>query len=399
MKSPDTSNRDASKRALVRQYVFASLVLLLIGAVLGAAAYRFATQESFHTATLPSTDENAPQLIKQGDRIVIPDNSPLRNQLMVVPVGQREVERNLTLPAVVEADPARLVKILPPLAGRITQLKVQLGQRVEKNQPLVVLDSPDLQAAYADYGRDKVQLTQARVNRDRLRGLGTGGGISQKELQQGETDFLSSEAEYQRAEARLRQIGVDPEATDTSRTLTILAPISGSVIDLTVAPGAYWNDPTAPLLTLADLSLVWVTANVPEKDTAHVAKGQAVDVVLAAYPGETFKGQVLFVSDIVDPDTRRTKVRIAFQNPGTRLKPGMFANATFFAPKQVMPIVPATAVVLKDDANQVFVEVAPWTFEARPVEIGFQQNDDVIIRSGVKAGDRVIAKGGVLLND
>jgi cobalt-zinc-cadmium efflux system membrane fusion protein len=394
MKSPDISNR-----LLVRQYAFAGLVPLLIGAVLGAAIYRFATQESFQIVPSPSADENAPQLIKQNDRIVIPDKSPLRNELTVAPVGQREVERNLTLPAVVEADPARLVKILPPLAGRITQLKVQLGQRVEKDQPLAVLDSPDLQAAYADYSRGKVQLANAKRNADRLRGLGVSGGISQKDIQQAETDFLSAQAEYQRAEARLRQIGVDPEASDKLRTLTILAPISGSVIDLTVAPGAYWNDPTAPLMTLADLSLVWVTANLPEKDTSRVAKGQAVDVVLAAYPGETFKGQVLFISDVVDPDTRRTKVRIAFQNPGTRLKPGMFANATFYAPKQVMPIVPVSALVLRDDANHVFVEVASWTFEARPVEISFEQDEQAIIRSGVKASDRVITKGGILLND
>jgi cobalt-zinc-cadmium efflux system membrane fusion protein len=391
--------KSRDNRAIARQYVFASLVLLLIGAGLGAGVYRFATQERFHPAPLPSTDEGAPQFIRQNDRVVIPDSSPLRGQLTVEPVGQKEIERNLALPAVVEADPSRLVKILPPLAGRITQLKVQLGQRVEQNQPLAVLDSPDLQTAYADYGRGKVQLANSQKNRDRLRSIGVGGGIAQKDIQQAETDFLTAGAEFQRAEARLRQIGVDPEATDTSRTVTILAPISGSVIDLTVAPGAYWNDPTQPLMTLADLSSVWVTANVPEKDTSRVAQRQAVDVALAAYPGETFKGQVLFVSDVLDADTRRTKVRIDFNNPGTRLKPGMFANATFFAPKQVVPIVPASALVLKDDANQVFVEVAPWTFEARPVEISFQQGDQAIIRGGLKAGDRVITKGGVLLND
>ncbi|WP_426423616.1 efflux RND transporter periplasmic adaptor subunit [Bradyrhizobium genosp. A] len=389
---------DHPKRPLIRQYVFASLVLLLIGAVAGAIVYRFASREAFH-APLSTVDENAPRLVKQGNRIIIPENSPLRSQLTVASVGQREVERNLILPAVVETDPSRLIKILPPLSGRITQLKVQLGQRVEKTQPLAVLDSPDLQAAYADYGRDKVQVAQAQSNRDRLRALGPSGGVSQKEVQQTETDFLTAQTEYQRAEARLRQIGVDPEVTDRSRTLTILAPIAGSVIDLTVAPGAYWNDATAPLMTLADLSLVWVTANVPEKDTARVAQGQAVDVELAAYPGEIFKGQVLFVSDVVDPDTRRTKVRIAFQNTNARFKPGMFANATFFAPKQVLPIVPAGALVLRDDTNQVFVEVAPWTFEARQVEIGFQQGDQAIVRSGVQAGDRVIVKGGVLLND
>ena len=390
-------NRD--HRTVARQPVFAGLVLLLIGAGLGAGIYRLATQERFRSAPLPNTDDSAPQLVRQNDRIIIPDNSPLRSQLTVEPVSQKEIKRNLTLPAVVEADPARLVKILPPLAGRITQLNVQLGQRVEQHQPLAVLDSPDLQTAYADYGRGRVQLANSQLNRDRLRSLGARGGIAEKDIQQAETDFLTAEAEYQRAEARLRQIGVDPEATETSRILTMLAPISGSVIDLTVAPGAYWNDPTAPLMTLADLSSVWVTANVPEKDTSRVAQGQSVDVILTAYQSETFKGQVLFVSDVLDADTRRVKVRIAFENPGTRLKPGMFANATFFAPKQVAPTVPASALVLKDDTNQVFVEVAPWTFEARPVEIGFQQDAQVMIRSGLRAGDRVIIKGGVLLND
>ena len=390
-------NRD--HRTVARQPVFAGLVLLLIGAGLGAGMYRLATQERFRSAPLPNTDESAPQLVRQNDRIIIPDNSPLRSQLTVEPVSQKEIKRNLTLPAVVEADPARLVKILPPLAGRITQLNVQLGQRVEQHQPLAVLDSPDLQTAYADYGRGRVQLANSQLNRDRLRSLGARGGIAEKDIQQAETDFLTAEAEYQRAEARLRQIGVDPEATETSRILTMLAPISGSVIDLTAAPGAYWNDPTAPLMTLAALSSVWVTANVPEKDTSRVAQGQSVDVILTAYQSETFKGQVLFVSDVLDADTRRVKVRIAFENPGTRLKPGMFANATFFAPKQVAPTVPASALVLKDDTNQVFVEVAPWTFEARPVEIGFQQDAQVMIRSGLRAGDRVIIKGGVLLND
>ena len=139
--------------------------------------------------------------------------------------------------------------------------------------------------------------------------------------------------------------------------MTVVAPMAGSVIDLGVAPGAYWNDATAALMTVADLSTIWVTASVPEKDTALVAKGQSVDVVFSAYPGEVFKGQVLFVSDVLDPDTRRTKVRIAFKNPDTRLKPGMFANVSFYAPVQRVPVVPTSALVLKDDANQVFVEI------------------------------------------
>ena len=159
------------------------------------------------------------------------------------------------------------------------------------------------------------------------------------------------------------------------------------------------NDPTAALITIANLDTIWVTANVPEKDTALVAKGQSADVVFTAYPTETFKGDVLFVSDVLDPDTRRTRVRVAFDNPGTRLKVNMFANATFLSPKQNMVVVPTTALVLKDESDRVFVEVAPWTYEPRTVVVGFQQDDQVVITSGLKAGERIAVKGGVLLND
>jgi cobalt-zinc-cadmium efflux system membrane fusion protein len=394
--APSVIRKSSSERASVRTGLL--IALFLFGSGFGAFVYRVAVNWS-GSSTVASPAEGGPQLVREGKRIVIPEGSPLRGSLTIDAVDEREIERNLILPAVVEADPARLVKVLPPLAGRIMQLKVQLGEQVEQGQPLVVFDSPDLLTAYADYERAKVLLELAVKNRDRLRDLAKTGGAALKDQQQAETDYVTAEVEHQRTDARLKQIGVDPETANKSRTVTIVAPISGSVIDLAAAPGAYWNDSTAPLMTVADLSSIWVTANVPEKDTSVVSKGQSADVVLAAYPGETLKGQVLFVSNVLDPDTRRTKVRIAFQNPATRLKPGMFANATFFSPKQMAPIVPTTALVLKDDANQVFVEVAPWTFEERPVEIRFQQGDMAVVQSGVKAGDRVIVKGGVLLND
>ena len=223
-------------------------------------------------------------------------------------------------------------------------------------------------------------LALALKSRDRERGLQKIGGAADKDLQQAETDYVTAEVEYARATAHLKQIGVsDPDKPDKSQAVTVVSPMDGSVIDLQVAPGEYWNDPTVALMTVADLSTIWVTASVPEKDTSLVAKGQSVDVVFTAYPDEVFKGQVLFVSDVLDPDTRRTKVRIAFENPDTRLRPGMFANVSFYAPTQSVPVVPTSALVLKDDLNQVFVETAPWTFEARTVDIGFQQGDQAVL--------------------
>src|SRR5215471_15100871 len=341
----------------------------------------------------------SPMLLREGARISIPQASPLRGKVTVGMVGQREIQRKLVLPAVVEADPARTVKVLTPVTGRVTDLMVQLGERVVQGQKLAVIDSGDLAQAYADIEKAKSVLTLTKKALDRQLGLEKAGGAAIKDREQAQSDYNQAVAELERSESRLRAMGVPEDQNEQSRLLSLNAPISGSVIDLQVARGAFLNDPTAAIMTIADLGTVWVTANVPEKDTALVTKGQDVNVVFSAYPGEVFAGKALFVSDVLDPDTRRTKVRIAFENPDVRLKPNMFADATFLAPRQTMQVVPTQALVLKNETDRVFVEVAPWTFEARPVEVDFQQGDQAVVESGLKAGEHVVVKGGVLLND
>jgi cobalt-zinc-cadmium efflux system membrane fusion protein len=346
-------------------------------------------------------------LIREGARITVPDGSPLRGKLTVGPVAQREIQRKLVLPAVVEADPARTVKVLPPVTGRVTDLKVQLGERVVQGQELAVIDSGDLAQAYSDIEKARAALTLTKKALDRQLGLEKAGGAAIKDREQAQNDYDQAAAELERAQSRLRAMGVPAEPPSPQagegrvggRLLTLKAPAAGSLIDLQVARGAFLNDPTAAIMTIADLGTVWVTANVPERDTALVTQGQDVDVVFSAYPGEVFAGKVLFISDVLDPDTRRTKIRIAFDNPAVKLKPNMFADATFLAPRQTMQVVPTQALVLKDETDRVFVEVAPWTFEPHPVEVGFQQGDQAVVERGLKAGERIVVKGGVLLND
>ncbi len=399
MPQQDEGNRDQAEPLLGRAPHAGLVMSVLLLLAVGAGVFWLVAGPSRHYRA-GEVAEKAEPVIRNGKTVSVPEGSPVRSKLAIEPVAAKDIKRDLVLPAVVEADPAHLIKVSPPLSGLVTQLKVELGQRVKAGQGLVVIDSPDLGSAYSDYNRAKVLLALAQKSRDRERGLEKVGGAALKDLQQAETDYVTAEVEYARATAHLKQIGVaDPDAPDKSQTVTVTSPMDGSVIDLQVAAGEYWNDPTAALMTIADLNTIWVTASVPEKDTSLVSKGQAVDVVFPAYPGEVFKGQVLFVSDVLDPDTRRTKVRIAFANPDTRLRPGMFANVSFYAPAQSRPVVPASALVLKDDENQVFVETAPWTFEARDVDIGFQQGDQVVLTDGVKPGERVVVRGGVLLGD
>jgi cobalt-zinc-cadmium efflux system membrane fusion protein len=362
-------------------------------------AIRSAVNGSASRSPIAALQDETPMLIREGARISIPDGSPLRGKLTVSPVAQREIQRKLILPAVVEADPARTVKVLPPVTGRVTDLKVQLGERVVQGQELAVIDSGDLAQAYSDIEKARSVLTLTKKALDRQLGLEKAGGAAIKDREQAQSDYDQAVAELERAQSRLRAMGVPADQKEQSRLLTLKAPAAGSVIDLQVARGAFLNDLTAAIMTIANLGTVWVTANVPEKDTALVTPGQDVDVVFSAYPGEVFAGKVLFISDVLDPDTRRTKIRIAFDNPAMKLKPNMFADATFLAPRQTMQVVPTQALVLKDETDRVFVEVAPWTFEARPVEVGFQQGDQAVVDHGLKAGERIVVKGGVLLND
>jgi cobalt-zinc-cadmium efflux system membrane fusion protein len=377
-----------------------SLLLIALGLGLGIAGDRFLSPPWRISDASPSSMQ-APSVAfsRVGNRLVVPPGSPLRSLLVLANAVSKEVSHRLVLPAVVEADPGRTVKVLPPLAGRVVSLKVQLGERITQGQELAVIDSGDLAQAYSDDQKARTLLGLTKQIFDRQFALEKGGGAAVKDREQAQSDYAQAQFEFDRAETRLRSLGVSADQLERTSLLTLKAPIAGSVIDLEVAPGDFLNDPTATIMTIANLDTIWVTANVPEKDTSFVFAGQSVDVAFPAYPGETFSGKVLFVSDVLEPDTRRTKVRIAFDNPNMKFKPNMFANASFAAPKVSEIMVPTSALVMNNDSTSLFVEVAPWAFERRNVEISHQEGENAVIKSGINDGERVVVRGGVRLND
>jgi cobalt-zinc-cadmium efflux system membrane fusion protein len=342
------------------------------------------------------TEEPPALMVRQGDRIVVPEGSALRNALTVAPAAARPVNARIVLPAVVESDPARTAAVLTPLSGRLTSLKVSLGDRVKKGEVLAILDSPDLGQAYDDDAKAADTLKLAEKNLEREEGQHRIGAASDKDLDQAKSDRAQAQAEYTRTQARLKVLG---GSGDRPHRLIVAASMNGSITALSVAPGDMINDPTQPLMTLADLSTVWVTALVPEKDVSAVYKDQSAEVTLSAYPGKVLHGKVLFVSDVIEPDSRRNKIRIAFENRDYALKPNMFATVTVTGPDRSEIVVPSSALLMNNDRTSVFVATAPWTFERRTVDPDLGDGAAVPIRSGLSAGDQVVVKGGILLND
>lgn len=339
--------------------------------------------------------EEPPALERHGNRLIVPVNSPLRKRLHTEPVELRTVRRHFAAPATVEADPARAARITPPLAGRVVRLFVHFGESVQKGAPLLALDSPDLVASQTDYLRAKSALGQAERTLARQKDLFEHGIGAQRELEQAQTERDLARSELQRAEIRLHLLGIDPG--HLGEPLMVRSPINGRVIEFAVAPGEFRNDLSVPLMTVADLSIVWVTANVQEKDIRRVRPGQDSTATFAAYPGESFPGKVLFVGDLLDPETRTIKVRIAFTNPNQWLKPGMFATVTFTETAAAEVLVPTSALVLIGDKSYVFVVTAPFTFERRSVEAGEQIDHSTIITSGLSGGEHIVTRDALLL--
>ena len=334
--------------------------------------------------------------VRRGDRILVPEGSALRGALVVEPAAARPVDPKIVLPAVVEADPARTAAVLTPLAGRLVSLGVALGDRVRKGRVLAVIDSPDLGQAYADDARAADALKLADKNLERQQGQNKIGAASDRDLDQAKSDQAQARAEYTRTQGRLKTLGA---SADKSTRLVIAAPMSGSITALSVAPGDMINDPTEPLMTIADLSTVWVSALLPEKDVKAAYKGQSAEVALSAYPDRVLQGTVLFVSDVIEPDSRRNKIRIAFANGDHALKPNMFATVTLRGAPRTEIVVPSSALLMNNDRTSVFVATGPWTFERRAVDPDLGDRSTVAIRSGIAAGELVVVKGGILLND
>jgi cobalt-zinc-cadmium efflux system membrane fusion protein len=350
------------------------------------------------SGTVKSAGEPA-WMVRQGDKIVVPEGSPLRSRITVAAAAANPSVPKLVLPGQVESDPARSATVIPQLSGRVVSLTTRLGDRVKKGQVLAVLDSADLAQAYSDYDKasDGYDLTQKNLARQREQAKI--GVASDRDLDQAKSDNTQAEAEFRRTRARLSILDAPTDSRGPARQLSVRAPVDGSVTALSITPGSTINDPTQPMMTIADLSTVWVTAMVSEKDIAAVTKGQNAEVTLLAYPDRLLRGTILFVGDVVEPDSRRSKIRIAFANPDYALKPNMFATVTLFGTPQSQIILPSSSLLMNNDRTSVFIATAPWVFERRVVDPQLQDGPTVTIRSGIAAGEQVVVRGGILLND
>lgn len=347
---------------------------------------------------------------KSGQVIIAPD-SPQLAQIKTELVAAVQVPVDtVSAPGKVEANPNRTSHIALPLTGRVTSVIPKIGDYVKQGQPLLTIESSDADAAVSAsqqaqsvVTQTKSALAKAQMDLDRQKDLFEHGAIPQKEVLNGQAIVNQAQAGVEQAQAafeqskrRLQILGISPGSY--GQRITVRAPIAGKVLEMSVVNGEFRNDLSAPVMTIADLSAVWITSDVPETSIRLVKPGEPVRIELAAYPGETFRGRVALIGDIVDPDSRTVKVRAEMPNPGARLKPDMFGNIQLSEQTELRPTVPAAAVISTEGRAYVWRETAKGTFEKVTVTTGIQVADRVAILSGLNAGDRVVIDGVMLLS-
>jgi membrane fusion protein, heavy metal efflux system len=379
--------------------------LLLCAALLLAGCGKKDDTQSAAAAAPPPGEERLADGV-----VVIPTDSPKLKEIHVAEVQSASVPfEEVTSPGKIEANPNMMSRVALPLAGRVSSVLVKLGDAVKRGDPLLTLESPDSDAGVAAYLQGQAAITQAKANLnkaqadyDRAADLFEHNAVAKKDVLTAENALAQSKAALEQAQAaleqsdrKLRLLGLKPGAF--GQKITISAPTSGKVLEMSVAPGEYKNDTNTPVITIADLSTVWVSSDVPESAIRFIAVGERIDVDMTAYPGQTFHGRVTRIADTVDPQTRTIKVRAEMDNAAGRLRPEMYGTIRHTEAMRTLPVVPVGAVLQGDGKTMVWVETAPGRFRPVEVKTGERTGEMLPVTAGLKAGTRIVVDGAMLL--
>jgi|RhiMetdeSRZDD1v2_1073273.scaffolds.fasta_scaffold06802_7 membrane fusion protein, heavy metal efflux system len=325
--------------------------------------------------------------------------------LMHIKVDQTrgtDAPQALTATGKVQFAEDRIARILPPVSGQVQQLRVQVGDAVHAGEVLFMLNSRDVAAAFAEHISAHRDLDLAQKTFAMTQDLFDHQAASRISLQQAENDVAKQTARLQQDEQVLRVLGVDmPESADESAIaprVPVRTPINGVVTERAVTDGQFVDTQAQPLLTVADLSTVWVLADVFERNLREISLGQRAEVTTTAYPDERFTARIAQIGNVVDPETHTVSVRFLVTNLNGRLKPGMFATASLYLPQGSNALtVPATAVFMEDGKSYSYVQTSDRTFVRRRISTAPDSGNRVRVMAGLRPGDRIVTDGVLLL--
>ena len=388
-----------------------ALCLVAVGATIGyslrpSAPARTPTPDAAaeHPAAAPHDHAAAASPTgAAGDVIVtLTPDMAARAHVRAVSATEGTLDAQLRLPGVVEPNAYKEIAVTSLVSGRVTQVQAELGQQVNAQDPLVTIYSPELADAQTAFIAARAQQAAHGQRQTRLQRLTAIGAATREELETVEAERVMHDSNVETARARLALLGIPEERTqrlagpqDVVTTTTLRAPLAG-VVTRRAANVGMNIDPTMALVTIVDLSSVWVQADLYERDFAKVRVGSPAAITSASYPGMTIRGRVSYIDPQVKPETRTARLRVEVPNPSGRLRLGMYVDALVGeAQGQRGVFVPRASVQLIGSDQVVYLATRgqPGRFVERKVRVGETRGNDVLVVSGLEPGDEVVTDG------
>lgn len=396
-------------------------VVLAIGLAGGFGLQYFRGAGTADEAPAEAEEEHAGDLPE--GVVEVPETAQRNAGLETLTVARRTLPAAIEVTGVVAPDDARVGHVRPLARGVVEDIAVTLGARVKQGQTLVTYDNIELGELVGNYLSEVAAQRQTEADLEvkqtalkRAEDLVKLEAIAQQTLEQRRSEFKNAQAavDSQRArvakvEEQIHRFGVSEAELDkltpgqgesghrTSSHSVLRAPFSGVVTKFDVARGEL-VEPERELMTISDLSTVWVLADVYEKDLAKVRPNSDVTIRVDAYPGRLFSGRLTYISDIIDPQTRTAKVRCVVSNPDGALKLDMFAKvAVATTDSRDAIVIPATAVQQIDGRSVVFIQQTPERFVRRDIALGVSAGDVVEVTSGLQGGEVIAGAGSFYL--
>lgn len=333
------------------------------------------------------------------DTIVVASNSPVLKRIKSVNVKSESFQTVFTTSGIVKAIPTNYAQIASPFAGRITKSFVRLGQKVVKGSPIFEISSPSFFETGKAYYQAKQEMELALKNLRRERDLYTNKVAAQKELEEAEVTYELKKKEYENALAALKVFQIDPSNLVLGKPLVVRSPIAGEVVTNQIVLGQYLKEEADPVAVIADLSKIWVAANVKEKDMPLINALDSVQIELVSMPGKLIKGCIYHVSEILNEETRSVEVLIECDNRDRTKKPGMYGTVRLTDKADQAILLPTTAILQQKDLTYVLIDLGGGRYLKREVYTSQTQGDRSVIQRGLKAGEAVVTEGAFYLID
>ena len=334
---------------------------------------------------------------KPGTTIILSDEEIKTSGIEVITLQEQQINEQILVTATIQPNQNKVAQITSSVVGKVSRTLVNLGDKVQTNQSLASIDSIEAGEAQSAYEQAHSEFTLAQSSFERAQQLVTEHIIAQKEYLRAQSDLEKTRATLQATSTKLQAIGITPQnKRNNSSTFIVSTPFAGTVILKNAVIGEVVQ-PDKTLFTIADLSKFWIDTNLFEKDFAKVKIGAPATITSSAYPGEFFRGKVIYIANQVDKETHTANARIEIMNLDNRLKLNMFVNATIDTNStQKQLLLPEQSIVLIQGLPTVFIQTGSG-FEARAVELGAKFQSQVILKNGIQTGEKIVSAGAYAL--